>query len=303
MKKIAILTFCLLSVLSCKDDDKLFEPQKESELGGLIRFADSPRPATIAANDPSSFVFSKLIEDPNNNVVQYSLAVQNASGEYIDLGVSLTSFPTDLVITSEMLETALQVDASTFFFGQTFNFRGTLTNQAGIVYSGETQAFDASTETITGGNTDLTNIGDLSNNYRDALQFPLTIACPAITDTSTFAGTYSVVSHTYANFGFPSETGIQVISGPESNQVTIVNGIYSALGSEDLILNIDLNLGTTTIASASAGVAAWSIPSLSATYVTGGGSGLALECASPQVIGFNLQTNCCLDNIVVLQKE
>ena len=125
----------------------------------------------------------------------------------------------------------------------------------------------------------------------------------AITDTSSFAGTYDVIAHTYGAFGFPADTGIQVNAGPGPNQVTIVNGIYSVLGSEDLILDIDLNLGTTTLTVASAGNAAWNAFGLNATYVSGGGTGLALECSTPQRISFNLQTDCCIDNIVVLEKN
>lgn len=303
MKKYTLIILSLFTLWACKEDDKLFEPQTESELGALIRFANSPRPATIAADDPTNFTFTQLLEDPNGTVADYKIAVLNSSGEYVDLGIILTSFPSDLVLTADMLASALQEDASSFVFGKTFNFRGTLTSTSGVVYSGEPQNFDATTGIITGGNSDLTNIGDLSSNYRDALQFPLTIACPSITDTSSYTGTFSVVSHTYGAFGFASETGIQINAGPGANQITIVNGIYSLLGSSDLILDIDLNLGTTTVNAESVGDAAWNAFGLNATYVAGGGTGLALECSIPQQISFNLQTDCCIDNIVVIQKE
>ena len=166
MKRILLITISCFMVFACKDDDKIFEPQQESQLGGLVRFVNAPRPATIAADDPTNFTFSEPVEDPNNNVVEYSLAVRNAAGDYMDLGVNLTSFPTDLVLTADMIANALGVDASSFNFGDTFVFRGTLTNEAGIVYSGVPQNFDPQTGEVTGGNTDLTNIGDLSNNYR-----------------------------------------------------------------------------------------------------------------------------------------
>ena len=301
MKKIVYLFCVLLAVIACKDDDKIFEPQLESNKGGIVVFSETPRPLTISATEPSDFTFTAPLEDPNDNVVSYRLSVEDASGNYVDLGIELTSFPTDLIITSEMLANALNVSVTDFQFGQEFKFIGTVVNEAGITYSGIEHEYNPDTGEITGGNTDLDNIGSQANNYRDALRFNLIISCPPTSDFLQFEGTYNVTSHTYQQFGFPTGTNLQLIVGPGPNQLTIVGGIYQVMDSTDLILNVNED-GTAVISPDVQGNVAWYLnPDLIGKY--NGGDGLVFYCTSLQRIMFNLKTECCIDNFVVLEKN
>lgn len=302
MKKVIYLVCCLLlAFTACKDDDKIFEPQLESAKGGIVVFSEAPRPITISALEPTDFTFTAPVEDPNDNVVSYRLSVEDASGNYIDLGLELNSFPTDLVITSDMIAMALNIPVTDFQFGQEFKFIGTVVNEAGVTYSGVEHEYNPDTGEISGGNTDLDNIGSQANNYRDALRFNLIISCPPTSDFNQFEGTYNVISHTYGPFGFPAETNLQLVAGPGPNQLTIVGGIYQSFNSTDLTLDVNED-GTAVISPDVQGNVAWYLnPDLIGRY--NGGDGLVFYCTTPQRIMFNLKTECCIDNFVVLEKN
>ena len=309
-KHIKLLSMVLvlpLIFISCAEDDKNQLNDFSTE-GGFVRFVDQNPPTVVGVNAVSEVTFSFGLEDANNNAASYDLSLYaDNNGVRTDtvLVAQITEFPTNLSFTINDFETLLSVDE--FNFGDQFFFSGVVTTVDGQVFSGaqrlgfdDLDDDDPSTFLLQGGGV----TDDLLDEagYRQAYEFNFTIACPSINDTSSFAGIYDVLSHTYSGFGFPTETDIQVVSGPNPNQLTIVGGIYSALGSEDLILDVDLNTGVSTVSSASVGAAAWNAFGLNALYSSDGGTGLSLECGDPQQIGFNLETDCCVGNNVVMVK-
>ncbi len=331
---LAVVAVVGFSLISCEDDDKN-NLNDFLATGGFVRFASVNPPVVIGVNDVSEVTYAFDLIDGNGTAALYDLDLYaTLSGTTTDtVNVEdITSFPASLSFNAGDLASLLGVSVDDFNFGDQFFFTATVTTDEGVEYSGSPRLdfievtledgvyFDTDGDEVTIGPTDEiysapdgtlfvarggNNTDDLldEEGYLQAFEFDFTIACPALTDTSSFAGTYDVVSHTYAGFGFPTETGIEIVSGPASNQLTIVGGIYSTLGSADLILDVDLSTGTTSIASASNGSAAWNAFGLNAVYSGSGGTGLSLECLTPQQVAFNLETDCCIGNNVVMVKQ
>jgi len=323
-----------IALTSCQDDDKN-NFNDFLDTGGFVRFSSVNPPVVVGVSDVSEVTYAFDLIDGNGNASMYDLNLYaTLSGTVTDTVdvQDITSFPTSLSFDAAELAGLLGVEVSDFNFGDQFFFTATVTTNEGVEYSGNTRLdlievtldegvyFDTDGDEVTLGPTDtiysapdgtlfVGRGGNVTDDlldeagYLQAFEFNFTIACPALADTSTFAGTYDVVSHTYSGFGFPTETDIEIVAGPASNQITIVGGIYSTLGSEDLILDVDLNTGTTSIAGDSNGVPAWNAFGLNAVYSGSGGTGLSLECLVPQQVAFNLETDCCIANNVVMIKQ
>lgn len=331
------LVFTILTgllIVSCEDDDKN-NLNDFIDTGGFVRFESVNPPVVVGVSDVSEVTYAFDLIDGNGTAAMYDLDLYaNLSGTVTDTVdvQDISSFPASLSFNADDLASLLGVTVADLNFGDQFFFTGTVTTDAGVEYRGSTRLglievtlengiyLDSDGDEVTVGPTDniysapdgtlfVARGGNVTDDlldergYLQAFEFNFTIACPALTDTSSFAGTYDVVSHTYAGFGFPTETGIEIVSGPASNQITIVGGIYSALGSDDLILDVDLSTGTTSVASESNGVAAWTGFGFNAVYSADGGTGLSLECLSPQQVAFNLETDCCIGNNVVMVKQ
>ncbi|MGX1929908.1 hypothetical protein [Flagellimonas sp. 2504JD4-2] len=331
---LAVVIVAGASFTSCEDDDKN-NLNDFLRNGGFVRFAEVNPPVVVGVSDVSDVTYSFNLIDGNGTATLYDLDLYaSLSGTVTDtVNVQdITSFPASLAFNAEDLASLLGVTVADLNFGDQFFFTAKVTNNEGNVFSGSTRLdlievtlengvyLDADGDEVTVGPEDRINSapdgslyvargGSVTDDlldeagYLQAFEFNFTIACPALSDTSSFAGTYDVVSHTYSGFGFPTETGIQIVSGPASNQLTVVGGIYTALGSDDLILDVDLSTGTTSIANESNGVAAWNAFGFNAVYSGAGGTGLSLECLDPQQVAFNLETDCCISNNVVMVKQ
>ena len=88
--------------------------------------------------------------------------------------------------------------------------------------------------------------GDLSGQPEQRQTYKLNafVACPF--SNSDIAGTNSVTYHYFDAFFGPQPPSRVVISGPESNEFTIIGGAVPLDGGDDLIINVDPNTGIVT---------------------------------------------------------
>lgn len=286
------LVFSLvLLTASCTDEDKdnLSVLNKD---GGFVRFDENP-PAQVGVAQISDLLYKFTLLDANNNVAQFDLKLYADIGgvrtDTVNVGAEpVTSFPADFSFTHVDLADLLNIDPDDIGFGDQFFFTGTAKTDDGEVYGTsigqslieifpqddgtyldgdgdeiEIEEGDRIVTTAEGSTFRLRGQGisaDLAgeSGYKQAFQFDFVILCPEV-DLNALVGTYDVTALGFA--GFFGETNFvrEVILGPGSNQLTIVNGAYPAVAGEDLIINIDpdtsaLSLGESALAfSADAG--------------------------------------------------
>ncbi len=251
--KILILLFLGLSIglVSCDDDDTGIAADvpnsviPELDNGVFIRFqTGTTAPSTVSYAEPDSAGFTLPIEDFNGNAVSYSLDVTaSISGNTLiaeDVFV-ITSFPADLTIDLPTIATALGVGLDDINFGDSFSFVATATNADGDEFIGLLPSFDDENLTLGIGNTNdpLLNAG----SYNSAMNFSFTLACPAFT-TDDVVGTYDVTASSFAAFFGETDFVREIVAGPGDNQVTIVGGEFTGLGSDDLIVTFDPETGS-----------------------------------------------------------
>jgi len=148
MKKIVIYIVLILSIFSCNDtNNNLFEDI--TERGGFVLFKEFISNVHDIAGDNDVVINGEII-DPNNNAMRYTLAIQTDGGLTNPI-VTVTSFPGNIFVTRQMIVDALGLaDASELPLN--VNFIGTVTTANGT-FSGEAIDFDTTTNSQSGGNT------------------------------------------------------------------------------------------------------------------------------------------------------
>lgn len=201
MKKLVLYTFGILSTFllilnSCTNEDLTF--LDDLEKGAYVKFVTAP-PTIMGVNTISELALVGELVDPNNTVAKYELEVSATLGgtDYGPATIgSYTSFPVNLNITVNDFATLLGVSVSDINFGDQFFFEGTVTSKDGTVYYAEMSEIDGDTF-VPNGLTDIT-IYDLTQGYKNALQFNFTIGCPAdVYDPTSIPGTYNAFSDSW----------------------------------------------------------------------------------------------------------
>ena len=233
---------------SCSVDDKMNFNDFEI-VGGFIRFQNDNPPSAIGVNQVSDLVYNFSLEDANSNVAMYDLDM------YADLaGVrtdtvnveEITAFPASRSFTADNIAGLLGVTVDDISFGDKIYFTATATTNEGIMYSGsERLGFDDEFDEISGGGVTDDLIDEAG--YRQAFEFEFVILCPGV-DFGSITGTYDVTSLGFSGFFGETDFDREVIIGPGENQITIVDGEYPAVGSDDLILDVNPATGAVSLA-------------------------------------------------------
>ncbi len=214
LNKYIFLLFVLAFAVSCTDEDKFNnEVFFELERGGFVRFVEDVNPL-IGAEVADNWTYNETIEDVNGNLSSYDLFVVAGGDTSLVKSYTNLSGPTPMALTSAELASALGVAASTFSFGDSFNFIGTATRSDGTVFTNSALSVDFD-ENDFSGNTQENLLNE--PGYRSAMGFTLTIACPTPPDVSTYPGTYTIESGVWFDAAQPAV----VVAGPGADQITI----------------------------------------------------------------------------------
>ncbi|PCH76601.1 MAG: hypothetical protein COB98_05750 [Flavobacteriaceae bacterium] len=246
-----ILTaFFAISLLftSCTDDDK--NPFPTFIDGGYAKFGTEVFPSTF--DDAQNILFTGVIEDANNNLVEYTLAITATVGgkEYTnDQFVTFTTFPSEITINTQNIADALEIDPSELDFGDSFKFKATVTTNTGTIYTSvkpKTGKDENDVTILTGGNTDpklLNGVG-----YKNAMSFETIIACPFV--QSEIIGTYKIVQDDWSDFDVDAE--VEIVAGDTENTYRILHttNTYIDNGATSYFeVTVDLETGASTLKS------------------------------------------------------
>jgi hypothetical protein len=255
MKKIIFKAFSLLLILvlisSCVDESTFNNPVHFGlEKGAFAKFKDAVPTNALLPTNPNDALIEGQVIDANSNISSYKLSMKaTLSSGTVDVTdfLEISSFPSTLKITPQMIADALHLPVNQVGFGDSFQFVATAIRNDGTVFSGNSPTYDETNMEVGGGNTDLT-LNSASTGYHSAMNFSFVIACDAF-EPSIVTGTYTVVEGSF--FAFLGETSYerQVIGGPyddgnlvlANNQIAIIGGEWPSTGADDLILTINAN--------------------------------------------------------------
>jgi hypothetical protein len=224
MKKVTyILISFVLGVISfsCEDESTFNNPShNELERGAFIRFANTI-PTNFNPDIAQEVEISEQIFDPNGNAAQYDLSVTyqlGSTGEIYtaDNFITITSFPSTLTITSQMIADATGADLADFGAGDLATFYATVTRNDGLKFIGIEPEFDDETGVVNSVDVGVTQ-GNLitSAAYNSAMQFGYVLACPI--NDALYTGKYmmevtGVASNCFGAVFFDQEVELTAIS-------------------------------------------------------------------------------------------
>lgn len=150
MKKIiALLLLAGLTFMSCDTQDSL-DPRPVIVAGQYVRLDITNK--MLAGQHINETYFGGTLTAPGNNVQKYVLKVRRrnpysvVTGNYVEL-LTVTSFPTELKITPQMIADALDLQLTDLqigdyyvFFGEAYGFDGTVTNYNNLSATVKAQA-------------------------------------------------------------------------------------------------------------------------------------------------------------------
>lgn len=194
MKKFKYIITCLVLTaitFSCTDKSTFNNPSHHQlENGAYIRFV-TPPPTSFVPELAQTVSISAEIYDANKNTSQFDLSVTAtivSTGEVYktDNFITITSFPTTLNITAQMIADAIGVDISAFGAGDFIEFTGVATRNDGVKFYGVPPTFNEENGTVGIGNTEPNLLNAVA--YKDAMTFDYIVACPI--DDTKYVGKY-----------------------------------------------------------------------------------------------------------------
>ena len=307
--KIVIMLSLIVPLIfsSCEDDDKNILDDF-LKTAAFPKFAQVNPPTSVGVNQISDLVYSFEVIDGNNNMASYDLKMFAILGgqqtDVVDVDVA-TQFPVTYSFTAADLASLLGLTVNDIGFGDNFFFMATATTVDGIEYSGAVRLDyddldddDPSTFELSGGGVtdDLLD----EDGYRQAFEFGFVILCPEV-NMAALPGTYDVVTLGFSGFFGETDFDREVIAGPGANQITIIDGEFPAVGSEDLVLNIDPNTGAVSLGAA--GIAFDASQGAFDTDNYGAATGFVFTCTGAIVLTMDFDAYAGNAHPFVLQKQ
>lgn len=265
-----LVAFAIM-LASCTDDGK--NPLPTITKGGFAKFATEVLPSTF--DNAQNIAFTGTIEDFNNNLVEYTLAVTGVIGgeEYTnDNFVTFTSFPATLEVNSQNLADALGLDKNDFYYGDSFSFVATVTTNGGIVYIGtepKTGKNDDDMVIITGGNTDSKLLK--RRGYKGAMAFDTVVACAFVQEE--VIGTYTVIYDNWNDFSAGQEVTIVAGDTKDTYRILVEHSFIANPTTCYFEVTVDLKTGASTLESNEP------IEYIGWTNIPVKGKGLTIACA------------------------
>lgn len=226
--KIALVFVASLMFTNCEDNSK--SPLVE-RVNGTFVLIDIEN-ALIDVTEIETSTFGGTLRNPSGNAASHSFEARavfadGTATEFVEV-YTTTSFPSDFLLTAGDIATALGRDASEFGPGSRFDFVGTTTSTDGSVVTSANLNADIQAEA----------------GIRQAYSLRTFISCPV--ETALVEGQYDVTQIAFDAFFGETNFVRNVVLGPGSSQVTVVEGEYTTTGGDPLTLDIDFATGIIT---------------------------------------------------------
>jgi len=248
MKKLILGFASFFFLFSCTENETITDTSTLQK-GGLPIFADK----VIQTASFSAGKYVADIADGTNNIEKYEIVSVSATIGGIRYPAEKVSFsyslPAKIEISFASLATALGVPVTDITYGDSFNLIAKVTTKDGRVFGGVIPASDGSVPK----EGSLPNVNPINNtttdvlngNFKQALSFSFTVACPSF-DQASMYGTYLINDGDWLEYAdrTPSGYTVQCVAGPRPNSLKFIN--FTNIGT-DLI--VDINPATQTATS------------------------------------------------------
>lgn len=237
MKNIFKFLFLSLLIVSCNEED-IKHDMADYTKGGYAKFQTEVKTIDYQGGNGA---LSYIALDVNDNAASYSIYKISATISGLSLpaenvnDIVYTSFPAQVNLSLNKLAGYFGLTGADLTFGDSFRIFARVTTTDGRVFDGEIPS------TVPGvvpdGNVTTGDLLNSSFGYKQAMQFPVTIACASL-NISQLLGTYKVEFDEFEEYEFrvPSTHTTQCVAGPSPNTVKFIN--FSNIGT-DLIVTLD----------------------------------------------------------------
>jgi hypothetical protein len=237
MKNIFKFLFIAFLAVSCSEDD-IKNDLADYEKGGFAKFESEVKTIDYQGGN-GSLVYTAL--DVNNNADSYSIYKISAIVAGTDLGsvgvtdINFTNFPAQVNVSLNQLAGYFGLTGADLTYGDSFRVFAKVTTKDGRVFKGEIPS------TVPGvvpdQNVTTQDLLNSSFGYKQAMQFPVTIACASL-DIIQLLGTYKVEFDEIEEYvsRVPATHTTQCVAGPTPNTIKFIN--FSNIGT-DLVVTLD----------------------------------------------------------------
>lgn len=224
-------------LFSCSEEDVKHDMADYTK-GGYAKFQTEVKTIDYQGGNGA---LSYTALDANNNAASYSIYKISATVSGVSLGsvavtdINYTSFPAQVNISLNQIAGYFGLTGADLTYGDSFRIFARVTTTDGRVFDGEIPSTVPGV--VPNGNV---TTGDLLNStfgYKQAMQFPVTIACASL-DISQLLGTYKVEFDEFEEYEFrvPATHTTQCVAGPTPNTIKFIN--FSNIGT-DLVVTLD----------------------------------------------------------------
>jgi len=253
MKKLILGFASFFLLFSCTENETITDTSTLQK-GGLPIIADK----VIQTASFSAGKYVADIKDGTNNIDKYEIVSVSATIGGISYPAEKVSFkyslPAKIEISFASLATAFGIPVTDITYGDSFNVIAKVTTKDGRVFGGVIPATDGSIPkegalpNVNPINNTTTDV--LNGNFKQALSFSFTVACPSF-DQASMYGTYTIDDIDFVEYTdrTPSGFTVQCVAGPRPNSLKFIN--FTNIGT-DLI--VDVNQATQTVTSAKVGM-------------------------------------------------
>lgn len=215
--KFSILVFVLAGVVSCDEDVVIYDVENGESF------------ATFQNENPDALTFNP-VED-TRNVYTVSVSTVSTMDRAVSVSVDSSSTVDPSFYTIETLNPVIPAGE--------YSTEVVITTPASEVFPATGSTLVLNLESVEG--------AEIKSFSTDTFTIPFSVKCPSV-DLSAVTGEGNVVTNELSTdaFGVSIADGgatRTVLAGPGENQITIVDGIGTPLGSEDLVLNVNPTSG------------------------------------------------------------
>lgn len=252
----SLLLLLVVGLSACEKENELFTLHEDpNNYAPLVTVERETNLIDYAADNPT---YTFMLDDPADIVTTYDLQVTStAIPDTVDL-LSVNTFPSEVSVTLSEVANAFGATVADFAPGDEITFLATTTGSNGYSITADDLNGDA-----------------FNTGIMQGLRHSVLIFCPF--NVADAVGTYDVTSLGFGEFFGETATTREVVAGPGENQITIVGGAYPAVGSDDLVLDIDPSNGV-----ASLGASGTAFSAAAGAFDTdnyGSANGFAFSCA------------------------
>ena len=226
-----------MCLFSCSENETVTD-QSTLSTGALPVF----KGAVVKTASKVAGKYEADIVDVNGNIAKYRIVSISAKISGIDFPAEAVnivySLPAKVSLSFDTLAAPFGFTGADVTYGDEFTIIAEATTTDGRVFGGVIPFTNGAVPVASGTNPINNTTADVLNgNFRNALKFSFTVACPSYDQVAMY-GTYKVIVDDWDEYASRTPPGftVQCVAGPRPNSLRFVN--FTNIGT-DMIVDVD----------------------------------------------------------------